>query len=210
MERKIEYASTIVSVVPFDIKEDKPGLIPNLYTIPGCRGKDFEILIVGQGHHFVYIDEDRGSLRVPTPSNEIARSLVEDYVNSQLAVEPPEVQPGIFWVPGQLSSGEVKLLHHDRVDQVKQAQKRWFINLCKIADDDWARYHQHKCISDFQRFAAHSIGYRTEEHEWLTPEVALTADRCPACAMAVAPQLVICPNCKCILNPEKYKELQFA
>jgi len=200
---------TVVSLLPFPLAEFKPGLIPGIYNLPASNGEVPSVLVVGDAKHNVYIDETRGSLGVRDASDEVARSIVEDFLAAQLGVGDG-CHPGIFWVAGSWTAGEIAQKFSSELLQAKIAQKRWFIEVCKIADNDWNRYHQHNVISDFQRRAAELLGYTKESHEWMAPSLVMASQKCPACASSVAQGITICPNCRCILDKDKYSKLEFA
>lgn len=200
---------TVVSIVPFSISEEKPGLIPNRYNIPASDGKEPVCLIVKEAKHNVYIDDTRGTLPVRDGSDEVARSIVQDFLDSQLGASDG-CGPGLFWVVGAWTPEEIKKNFAAELSAARISQQRWFIEICKLADNYWNRHHQHNVINDFQRKAADLLGYRKEDHEWMAPSEILKAIRCPACNISISPELVVCTNCKCVLNPEKFKTLQFA
>lgn len=200
---------TVVSIVPFVISEEKPGLVPCRFFIEASDTIIPQVLHVSNGHHFVYLDESRGNLQVRDSPTEIAKAIVEDYTGSQLRSSENE-KPGLFWVMGKKSALEILNQHKDELKSAKDRQTRWFVQLCKQAEDDWNRYHQHNAVSDFQRKVAELIGWKSEEHEWMNAHTVLTANNCPACGSLVRPELVICPQCRCVLNAEKFKSLQFA
>lgn len=201
---EVSLKATIVSIVPFESPERKPGLYPGYFLIPASPDGEPQVLVIGNSVHNVYLDDVRGSLQIRTSSYEIAAAIVYDYCSSQLAVDEGS-KPGIFWVPGEVTAKEVKIKYPQELQQARDLQKHWFLALVRIADDDWARYHQHKSISDFQRFAAKSLNL---EREWLL--VSMDTSQCPACKNAVPVGAVVCPNCKCVLDKEAHKDLVFA
>ena len=204
-----ELQCTVVSIVPFDILEEKPGLVAGRYFIPASDGKEPQLLYISRAIHYVYLDETRGSLQVRDAPDEVARSIVEDFTNSQLRISE-NAKPGIFWKSGSISKETVKTQFKDDLDKARIKQFNWFVELCKLADDDWNRYHLHNCVTDFQRKAAEIIGWRPEEHEWMAARTVLGGNRCPSCQTLVAPNVIVCPSCSCILDHEKYSKLQFA
>jgi hypothetical protein len=209
--RERDLRCTVISIVPFVIDETKPGLIPNRYVIPAAT-KDVQILHVGTAIHYVYIDETRGSLQVRTPSFEVAKSIVNDYVNAQLGISE-DAAPGITWVNREITTDDVKKDPQLKIElaRLKIRQNNWFTAICKIADDDWTRYQKHSVISDFQRTAAETLGWDNTKHPWMKiPVMELKSAKCPACAMSVSENSIVCPNCKCILDNEKYSKLTFA
>lgn len=205
----IDLFCTVVSLVPFDIREEKPGLVPNSFFIPASDMKVPQVLKVGTARHYVYLDQDRGHLPVRTPSTEVANSVVQDYITSQLKVEP-DCQPALFWVGGDKNALQVMKEHSDLIANALARQSRWFTAVCRQADDDWAKYQRHTVVSDIQRKMAQILGWNPEQHAWMSPNVTSVGQRCPACGTLALMGAVVCAQCQCILDPEKYKTLQFA
>lgn len=200
--------ATIVSIVPFLIDESKPGIYPGTFRIPPVKDDDIEILVVGNSIHYVYLDETRGSIKIDTPAQEIARSVVEDFIDSQIeSSRLEESHPGLFWVPGEFSKNDVLNKFGDKIKAAREAQNRWYLRLVRMADDDWSRYHQHKSISDTQRHAAKSLGL---DKEWLISPKNVVEKRCPGCKSVVHPEAAICPSCRCILDKAKWQALSLA
>lgn len=201
--------STVISLVPFEIRAHKPGLYPPHFHIKASDMKTPELLHVGTAYHFLYMDETRGSIRVPNPSDTVARAIVDDYINSQLSVND-DARPALFWVDRRVNIVEAQ--EEFKIEMFKHLlkQKQWFLNAAILADNDWSRYHQHNVISSFQRKCADYIGWKAAEHEWMSPLTTMESSACPACGMTVAKGIVICPNCKLILDKEKAKDFEFA
>ena len=201
--------STVVSLVPFPISEEKPGLFPPRYHIPASDMKTPSLLKVATARHFVYLDESRGTLGVPDPSDQVARSIVEDYIESQMCIDD-DAKPALFWIPDDLGVEEVSNKFKIEITKKLISQKRWFLNVAKLADNDWSRYHQHNVISSFQRKCADIIGWSPREHVWMEPMTTMESSACPACGTPVVKGVVICPNCKLVLDKEKFSDMQFA
>src|ERR1035437_2275670 len=200
---------TIVSLVPFELLEYKPGLVPPAFLIPASDGKIPSIIHVDNSLHYVYLDSTRGSMPVIGPSNVVAKSIVNDYIDSQLGIDD-DARPGIFWIPGEYKLSEVQLRFKSLIEKAKIQQENWFRNCCRIADDDWHKYHQHNVISKAQRLMATMLGWKPEQHEWMAPASSLTSVLCPACQSPVKPDQVVCQTCRAVLKPEEYKKLTFA
>jgi len=202
-----DYVATVISIVPFPIEEDKPGIYPGHFEIAAAQNEIPEVLVVGQSVYHIEVDEGR-SVTVPCPPNEIARSIVDDYVISNLAISS-DASPGIFWETGQFTSTEVITKLSEKLDKAKRMQFNWFRKLVEMADDDWEKTRQHKTISDMQRFAARTLNLN---RPWLIniPIQPGKMNTCVACRSTIHPEAVICPNCKMILDIEKYKTMQFA
>ena len=205
----IDLKCTVVSLVPWEIREEKPGLIPNSFYLPASDMKVPSVLSVGTSRHYVYLDQDRGHLPVRTPSTEVASSIVRDYVNAQQRVSP-DAQPALFWVPSEKTAIQIVKDHQDLITEALLKQSLWFVAVCQQADDDWAKYHRHTVVSDLQRRMAQILGWNPEQHEWMAPNVTAIGTRCPACGTLAMMGAVICAQCNCVLDAEKYKTLQFA
>jgi hypothetical protein len=186
---------TVVSLVPLEINEEKPGLCPPRFRIPASDGETPQIIHVDTAHHFVYLDESRGSLQVKNPSDIIAKSIVEDYKAGQMGVDD-ECGPAIFWIDKELTLDEVMKDYKVELMKLRLRQRQWLLNICMIADNDWQRYHQHNVISSFQREAAKMIGWDPKDHEWMTPAMTMQEGtiKCPYCGLGVPPGLSRCPN----------------
>lgn len=200
--------ATVVSFCPFDIKSDKPGLIPGFFTLLASTENKPYVITVGDSMFYVYLDENRGSLQITTSAFKVAQSIVDDFLNSQLGASST-AHPAIFWVPGVYTAEEIMDYFGDQVKEKLAAQKNWYIELVKIADDDWERLRQHNAISDTQRHAAKSLG---QERPWIikpTEHADPSIKRCVACGNPVG-DVVVCPNCRCILDPVRYATLKFA
>ena len=205
----VDLFCTVVSLVPFDIREEKPGLIPNSFFLPASDMKVPQVLKIGTARHYVYLDQDRGHLPVRNPSTEVAASIVRDYITSQLRVGP-DSQPALFWVPDVKMPSQIMAENADLVKEALKKQITWFTLVCQQADDDWTKYHRHTVVSDVQRKMARLLGWSPEQHEWMTSDLITTGIRCPACGTLGVPGAAVCAQCQCVLDSERYKNLQFA
>lgn len=205
-----EFVSSIISIVPFKIgPEEKPGLYPGSFTIPASKNGIPEILIIGSSIHYVEVDVDK-SIRVEDPSYIVAESIVYDYVSSQLGVQPETSGnrgPGIFWKSGRYDLNKVYKELTDDLNKAKERQNNWFLDMIKIADDDWEKFRQHRVITDMQRAAAKLLNL---ERPWSVAVTDIKSIKCPACQNVLNSDVIVCPNCRCIINLDKYKTLQFA
>lgn len=205
-----ELKCTVVSLVPFELLEYKPGLIPPAFLIEESDGETPSLLHVGNSLHYVYLDDTRGSLPVRGPSDIVAKSIVNDYIDSQLGIGDG-ARPGIFWVPGEWNLAEVKIKFKVELENAKRAQEQWFINCCRIADDDWNKNHLHTVVSSVQRKMAKMLGWDPKQHEWMAPKSVLDANsaKCFACFSPLNnPEQMVCHICKAVLKQSP--ELTFA
>jgi|ERR1035441_1780862 hypothetical protein len=198
--------STVVSLIPFEIRSHKPGLYPPYFYIEASDMKTPKLLHVDTAYHFLYMDETRGSIKVPNPSDVVARAIVDDYINSQISIDD-EARPALFWVPERLTVEEVQEKCKIEIIRYLLKQKKWFLNIAMLADNDWSRYHQHNVISSFQRKCADIIGWTSQEHEWMSPQTTMRSSSCPYCGISVPEGIPICSNGHTI-NPKLLKEIE--
>jgi hypothetical protein len=163
--------------------------------------------VVTSSFFFVDIGEDRPQIEVPVPSARMAESIVNDFAGAQIGTRDG-ARPGLGWLPGNISRTDLLTKHAGTLKELRNVQERWFLNLIKLADDDWTRYHKHHVISDTQRFAAKALGYTGRE--WLVDPLSMSSQNCPACTTPIVPGTIICPNCRVVLDAEKAKGFVFA
>jgi hypothetical protein len=204
--------ATVVSMLPLELRESKPGLIPAQFIVPKAKPDDFEILVVRDAFHYIYLDSDRGSIPSIDPAYKVATSIVYDYANNIL-LRDDDSGPGLFCVPGKYNKDEIKKNFALELKTYRQKQINWYRKLIAFADDEWAINHRRRGISDLSRFAAQSLGM---EREWvevgkiedIAPAIIMSP--CPACYSPVNPEAAICAVCKTIINKEKWDKLQKA
>lgn len=202
---------TVISLVPLYICEEKPGLFPPRFIIEESDTHTPQVLYVSSATHYVYLDEARGMLQVKDPSDIVAKAIVQDFCTSQLGTTD-EVGPALWWVDEHIEPSEILTKYKGKVLEKKDRQRGWFINLAKIADDDWTRYHKHVVISDFQRKIANLLNLNPDDHEWMMP-LALQenkTDPCPFCGTSVMRGAVICSSCQQVINYKRKAEIEEA
>ena len=201
---------SIVSIVPFPIEEYKPGLYPGNFIISPSLDGIPQILVIGTSvHHAETAIIDR-SITITTPAHEMAKSIVDDYLDSQLAVNVKDrtCGPGIFWKVGVYNLARVYAECSKELEEAKMRQNNWFIRLVEMADDDWEKTRQHRTITDMQRQAARTLKL---ERAWIVePAKSATMERCPACGVILMANVAICASCRYVVDPKKYATLQFA
>lgn len=204
---KIDLNSTIISIVPFVIKEFKPGVYPGNYTIPAAPENGISHCLVTPAVTFV--DRiDQPSLRVNVTSIEVAKAIVEDYYHAALGInDDKDARPGLFYVQGTYHEN-FEYLFPEELARARVQQKNWFLELVSIADDDFAKDRRHIVISDVQRYAAKALKF---DRPWLLQvDDNIIEKTCPACFTVVHPKAIICATCKAVIDVERYKELKFA
>lgn len=201
--------ATLVSLVPREIREFKPGLVEPHVIIPAAPMNDFVTRHIHDNAYPLYLDAERGSRLIPEPVGMFAEAIVRDFVIAQIEIElETNSIPGLFWVYNSIGREAIKKDHAALLAQNLANQTRWFQRLVRRADDDWNRFHMHSSIADIQRIAARSLNL---EREWMYVTAEVGNERCPACSsILTVPPPVVCPTCQCILDKTKYSRLEFA
>ena len=195
--------ATVVSFVPWEIRETKPGIVPDEFKLQKSDGKVPAVLVIENAVSNVYIDADRGTFPVPVTVETLGRSITEDASKAHLEIDT-DAKPALFWVEGAHTPQEVLQKFPKECEEAKRMQNRWFMRLIKSADDSWARFHQHKMIGDLQRLAAGILGL---QKEWaITPEP-VTLIKCPACTTMIESDAIVCKNCRTVIRPEAAQKL---
>lgn len=198
--------ATIISVCNFKIgPEFKPGLFPNDYVVPAATPENLGLVVVSDG--WTDIPQlDRRSIRIAVPAAEIARSIVQDWKVAQLEIGPG-AQPGLFYVDGALSEDEVMDELDAEVKNARVEHSNWCRKLVKMGDDLWAIRPITIQISASMINAAK---YLNVDRVWLRNTVVEDITVCPACTTKLITGTVVCPNCRVIIDKDRYSELEFA
>lgn len=203
---------TLVSTLPFPLKEDKPGLIPATYRVPAAKHNEFSFIHISDGYHLMLVpfaDEDMPPMKIPDQGEVIANAIIVDYTAACICIsfDPrangEQAVPGLFFVEGHLYPEDIKKRHADELAKAFLNTNFWFERLVKMADDDWAKTHQHKSIADSQRAACN---YLNLQREWNFTVMDTLKNLCWACKQSVHPDAIICSNCKAVINEVAYKE----
>lgn len=221
---------TVVSTLPLVLYEPKYGLIPDLYQVPKANKGDVSLLTVADGYHYelVPLASDRMPPRkIPDLGEVIAQSIVQDYISSKLGVDYTPLDngavpiPGLFWVEGSFTyknddvdkdkekeikknqelKNTLKLKFQEKINQAVLNTTAWFERIIKIADDDWAKYHQYRFITDDQRKGCNWLGL---QREWNFTVFDANNSLCWACKKVVNPSAIIC-QCGAILDMVQYE-----
>lgn len=208
MPTNLATTATIVSLFPFEVHERKP-LIPSVYRVaPALVESEPTILHVQEGRFYVYLDEFRGSMTIKTHAMTIADSVVKDFLDGQFVIDSA-ARPAIWTIAGEWAVPEI-LADKEQQERIKiehVIQLQWFKRLVSLADDEWNKFHQHRMISDMQRVAGKRLRLNRDWMVEMTPENLID---CPACGTTINKKVVVCRECGCILDPVRYKTLQFA
>lgn len=199
--------TTIVSVMPFPVlQEHKPMLAPSHYDINAAPLDGHSVTLIPDVIQYIPQLEHK-MLTQPVLSKDLANSIVNDWANSQLQTSPPEIMPGLFVVNGEVDVDEVEEKYSSKLRHARDVHTNWSRALLTMADDLWAEKKSQRHISQSMRNAAKFLKV---EREWLHLTRPDDFIKCPACTNQVPKEAIVCMNCRCILNPTKYKTLQFA
>lgn len=203
--------STVISIYPQAIDEVKVTIQPGRFHIDAGSYEKPSLLVVGPSSWWKEIDEDQPLLEITNGSLQVADSIVRDYCNGLYCCNMNDVMPGIFWLPGEIDLVALRMKHKDKLDKVNQNQIRYFSALVKAADTMWARTGGNPlAISSEMRTAARMLNLT--DKEWMRDHLMLGNSKCPACATMISPAVIVCPNCKVIVDPKRFAEMkmQFA
>ena len=203
--------STIISLLPFDLCEVKPGLNPNEFTINAMEDDKIGLTII-PNNVFYLINADPladeknvRNVKVPIPSIELAQSIINDYISSLLGVSVPDAVPGLIAVSGNhIDKKETATRFLKEIVTFRSYQNNWFKNLVDIADDSWAKTHSPLGISDLQRSGAKSLGLK---RDWINPIASELANICPICKSVINVGSLKCTVCNTVLNKIEYDKV---
>ena len=205
--------STIVSLLPKMIEEYKPTIFPGRFIIPAAKKDDFEILVVTSSSWFREMEEGVPHLEIQTGSQNVARSIVEDYSNGLLACDMGDRRPGLFWIPGEYDKTTIHTYRERKIgkefkvllEEAKQRQRNWFEALVTMADVLWVRSSGNPLsVDDNMKMAAM---YLSLEKPWTKQAQAVAMTNCKACGALVNPSYPVCANCKNVIDVKKAAEL---
>ena len=198
--------STVVSILPKVISEKKVTIQPGIFEIPAGTFDKPSVLVLGPSSWWREVDENQPLLEIPVSSIQVADSIVKDYCNGLLACNMTDQMPGIFYVPGDFTVERLKKEHLPLLMNAQAKQKKWFLELIRIADILWSRSNGNPLsISDDARLACRELNITSKP--WLGDIQSAELVRCIACGSLRNPAFPICQTCKAIVDPERAKQL---
>lgn len=198
--------STIFSILPKPISERKATIQPGIFELPPGTLENPSVLVVGPSSWWREIDENQPLLEIPVSSIQIADSVVRDYCNGLLACNMSDQMPGLFYVPGEFTVERLKREHPAKLVQAAANQKKWFLELVRLADILWSRSNGNPLsISDDARLACRELNIQNKP--WLGDQQTAELIRCIACGNLRNPAFPVCAVCKAVADPELAKKL---
>ncbi|SRR6266545_1926297 len=201
---------TIVSIFPKEINEDKITIFPGKFQIDAGTPENPAILVIGSSSWWKDYDFEQPLLEIVNSSIQVADSIIKDYCNGMLGCNMGDAMPGLFFVLGKHTVGEIKMKYSKKIDEMKVKQDNWYRILVRIADSLWARTSGNPlAIWDEMRLAARSLNLN--DKPWLKDYQQMELVKCVACGSLKNPSYPVCPTCKSIdtSHPEA-KNLKFA
>jgi len=131
--------STIVSILPKYISERKATIQPGIFELKPGTYENPSVLVVGPSSWWREVDEHQPLLEIPVSSIQIADSVVRDYTVGLLGCNMSDMMPGLFYVPGEFDVTRLKKEHAALLIKAQMNQKKWFLELVKLADILWSR-----------------------------------------------------------------------
>lgn len=209
---------TLVSVYPNSIVDFKHTAFPQKHYIEGAADNDFSITVLEGASWYKMMEEGQPTLEIGIPSSEVARAFVQDFISGLPEYVPEVASPGLFYCYGEYDKKTIlKYVSPEGVEfkdllaKARERQKQWFLRIIQMSDKDWARTNGNpRSVGDTARMAAEKLGITGKA--WMQDFVAIQKSPCKACGTFIDPIYPVCPNCKTVVNVEKFKELglQFA
>jgi hypothetical protein len=198
--------STIVSILPKYISERKATIQPGIFELKPGTYENPSVLVVGPSSWWREVDEHQPLLEIPVSSIQIADSVVRDYTVGLLGCNMSDMMPGLFYVPGEFDVTRLKKEHAALLIKAQMNQKKWFLELVKLADILWSRSNGNPLsISDDARLACRELNIHNKP--WLGDLQTAELIRCIACGALRNQQYPICQSCHAIVDKDKAKEL---
>lgn len=202
--------ATVVSIYPIELHETKCTIQPGAFIVPPGSYEKPTCVTVGPSSWWREIDPEQPLLEIPVASILVADSVVRDYCVGLLGCNMGDSMPGLFYIPGEVTSAQMLKEYKSLLDIANNKQRKWFEELVKMADIAWARTQGNPlAINELNKIAAKSLGY--DDREWLRNYQSVNMVRCFACGTMKNPTFPVCPSCRAIdPNHENAKLIKFA
>ncbi len=201
--------ATIISIYPKELHYEAYTIFPGKFVVePGTFDKP-SVTLIDPTSWFKDVHEDQPMLEIPVSATQLAHSIISDSCSGLLAASLDGAMPGMFFIPGTTTVGEVKLKYKANLDDSKSKQDNWFRILVKLGDSLWARGNGNPLVIwDEMRLAARELSL---DKPWVKDFQATELVRCFACGNLRNPEYPVCSTCKAIDNTHPAaKGLQFA
>jgi hypothetical protein len=117
-----------------------------------------------------------------------------------------DMMPGLFYLPGEYTVNKLQTDHAAMLHSALAKQKKWFLELIRIADILWSRSNGNPLsISEDARLACRELNISSKP--WLGDHQQAELVRCVACGSLRNALFPICQTCKAVADPELAKKL---
>lgn len=151
-----------------------------MYRIPARRANEEHATLEVSDRIDVIDMGDNRRLEVPIHARKIAEDLAADLGDY-----------GVFVAEGEEATAEEVANAQEHLVEVAK-------RLVFEGDQEWARSHNYRLLSDLHRRAVKRLGL---EREWAYEPVAMS--ECPVCGERIKPGVAVCKSCGAILDREK-------
>lgn len=199
--------STIVSVYPKSIHEEKCTIEPGIFDIEAAPSNDFTILVVGPSSWWKDVDPEQPLLEITNGSIQVADSVIKDYANGLFMCNMGDAMPGLFFLPGEHNKPAILTRFKEKLDQARGRQKKWYEKLVTAGDILWARSNGNPLsISDDMRLAAQEL--QLKEKPWLRDFTTLQMINCKFCGSLGRPGFPVCATCNHVIDEALYNQMK--
>ena len=206
--------TTIVSIYPRPIIDEKPTLFPSRYVIPAAMDGSFSLLVIEGASYFEPSRiEGQRPTEVQVNSMMLAESILHDSVPTMNLVQQG-ARPGVFAIPGEWNKHSIlKYVHADGrpfsvlLAVAREWQQAYWVALLEEADSFWSTSNGNpKTIPQDARMAAFALGLEKTK-PWMNTVVASELINCKACGEMINPAFPVCKFCNRVINKELYDKL---
>lgn len=198
--------STVVSIYPWEINEFKETLIPGHFHLDSGSFENPAVLTVGTCSWYRDVNPEQELMEVQQQSVIVADSIVNDFCVGVFGYKKDVQSPGLFWVTGEHTSDSIKKNHMSALLDAQKKQRAWYLYLVQRADADWARSNGNPlAISDQAKRGAQELGL---QKDWLRDFAKVEMINCVACGTMVKSNVIVCPNCKVVLDAKRFADLK--
>lgn len=201
--------ATIVSIYPKPMNYEAHTIFPGKFTIKSGTFENPGITLIEPSSWFRDVHEDQPMLEIGVSATGLAHSIIADSCNGLLGASLESAMPGMFFIPGEINSMEIKTKYKNNLIEAKNKQDNWFRILVRLADSLWARGNGNPLVIwDEMRLAAQELSL---DKPWIKDFQSQELVKCIACGTLRNPEFPVCAVCKAIDNTHPAaKTLQFA
>lgn len=197
--KNIHDKATIVSIFPKDMSKDFITLEPGYFTIKAGKIDKPSLMTIGSSSWWSGSNPDQPLLEVQVSSVNLAESIIRDIVSGLLCYKVNERQPGLFFLPGEVSLVDLTTKYKNELKHASELQENWYNELIRMANIDWPKAQGNPlAIHDDSRLAANELGRK--DLPWMGQFVVQELIPCVACGAPRNPKYPICSSCHSVID----------